>query len=428
MGCGLMYLFFIRAFNDIDHMAPVVWKMSRDNYPVAVYCINPDYDIDNDYRLTFLKELGIKVDFVYNDFDQELGSLHKILRFLFLKCFSLGRRWDSEPRKGLVIVRSIFGRLVQKIGSRLFKLTKKIFYGPKWARNVLRQSVAQALCFDHVRPKQYIIDSLLGAAEEMSVPTLALPHGVYLYTNNLVKVASTEESRYDKFNRFAYIVVQNKLRQEVLARAGVNEEKIFVLGSARYSDEWMSQYSKILPRMIKSDAEGAGKLKVVFMTTRPVYRIDVERMLRTFKMLSELDGIEVVVKPHTRTGTEAHIYDNSPLANVSDISSVELCEWADVMLVIGSSIIIEALTRKKPALYLKYLHENTTEYEEFGACWIINDETELQDALLLLRDGEGHVPYTEDNVDKWLAEIIYGGRGIRDVLSDYKEFIVNSRR
>jgi CDP-glycerol glycerophosphotransferase (TagB/SpsB family) len=164
------------------------------------------------------------------------------------------------------------------------------------------------------------------------------------------------------------------------------------------------------------------------MTTRPVYRIDVERMLRTFKMLSELDGIEVVVKPHTRTGTEAHIYDNSPLANVSDISSVELCEWADVMLVIGSSIIIEALTRKKPALYLKYLHENTTEYEEFGACWIINDETELQDALLLLRDGEGHVPYTDDNVDKWLAEIIYGGRGIRDVLSDYKEFIVNSRR
>ena len=65
-----MYLFFVRAFNDIDHMTPVVWKMSRDNYPVAVYCISPDYDIDNDYRLNFLKELGVKVDFIYNDFDQ----------------------------------------------------------------------------------------------------------------------------------------------------------------------------------------------------------------------------------------------------------------------------------------------------------------------------------------------------------------------
>jgi len=423
-----MYLFFVRAFNDIDHMTPVVWKMSRDNFPVAVYCLNPDYDIYNDYRLNFLKELGVKVDFIYNDFDQELGSLHKILRFLFLKSFSLGRRWDSEPRKGLVIIRSIFGRLVQKIGSGLFKLSKKMFYGPKWACNVLRQSVAQALCFDHVRPKQYIIGSFLAAAEEMSVATLALPHGVYLYTNDLVKVESTEESRYDKFNLFDYIVVQNKLRKEVLARSGVKGEKIFVLGSARYCDEWMSQYSKILPRMLKSNGESAGKLKVVFMTTRPAYRIDVERMLRTFEMLSRLDEIEVVVKPHTRTGTEAHIYDNSPLAHVSDVSSVELCEWADVMLVIGSSIIIEALTRGKPALYLKYLHENTTEYEAFEACWIINGETELQDALLLLRDGKGDVPYTDDNVNKWLAEIIYGGRSVRDVLSDYEEFIVNSAR
>jgi hypothetical protein len=69
-----MYLFFVRAFNDIDHMTPVVWKMSRDNYPVAVYCINPDYDIDNDYRLNFLKELGVKVDFIYNDFGQELDK------------------------------------------------------------------------------------------------------------------------------------------------------------------------------------------------------------------------------------------------------------------------------------------------------------------------------------------------------------------
>ena len=421
-----MYLFFVRAFNDIDHMTPVVWKMSRDNIPATVYCLNPDYDIDNDYRLDFLRKLGIKVDYIYNDFDQELGVLHQIIRFVFSKSFAIGRRWDFDGRGGLFLLGKMFGRLSQQIGSRLFKLSRRRFYGTSWARNILKQSGAKALCFDHVRPKQYIIGSLLRAAKELSVPTLALPHGVYLYTNELVKAGSTEESRYDKFNRFDYIVVQNKLRKEVLARSGVEAEKIFVLGSARYCDEWMSQYSKILPRMLKSNGESAGKLKVVFMTTRPAYRIDVKRMLRTFEMLSKLDGIEVVVKPHTRTGTEAHIYNNSPLADVSDVSSVELCEWADVMLVIGSSIIIEALTRGKPAIYLKYLHENTTEYEAFEACWIINGEDELQDALLLLRDGQGNVPYSDDNVNKWLAEIIYGGRSARDVLSDYEEFIVNS--
>ena len=82
-------------------------------------------------------------------------------------------------------------------------------------------------------------------------------------------------------------------------------------------------------------------------------------------------------------------------------------------------------TRRKPALYLKYLHENTTEYEEFGACWIINDEDELRDALLSLRDQQGHVPYSDENVKRWLAEVIYGGQNERDVLRDYEEFIVN---
>ncbi len=84
-----MYLFFIRHFNDIDHMTPIVWKMKKDNYPVAVYCINPKYDIEGDYRLRFLRELGVTVDYIYNNFDQKSGWLHRMLRFLFRSIFTL---------------------------------------------------------------------------------------------------------------------------------------------------------------------------------------------------------------------------------------------------------------------------------------------------------------------------------------------------
>jgi hypothetical protein len=143
-------------------------------------------------------------------------------------------------------------------------------------------------------------------------------------------------------------------------------------------------------------------------------------------MLSNIDDLEVVIKPHTRTGGEAHMYQNVPISEVSDYSSVELCEWADVILVVASSIIIEALKQRKPALYLKYLHENNMEYEAFNACWIINSDEELKDALLSLRNNGNAVPYTKENVDRWLSEIIYGGRDKRDVLNDYEQFIVNS--
>jgi hypothetical protein len=420
-----MYLFFVRAFNDVDHLTPIVWKMSRDNYPVGVYCINPEYDIQNDYRLDFLKNIGVKVDSIYNNFDKHLGILHRVMRFLFQKSYALQIRLDTNSQSLFSILSNNLRLLARITGTQLYEITRRKFYDLRWARNILEHTGAQVLCFDWVRPERYVVDVLLRAAKEKSIPALALPHGVYLYTNDLVKIDLTEDRVREKYNRYDHVVVQNSLFKEVMSKSGVEKEKILVLGSARYCNEWMNQYKKILPRVMQSRHENTDKLKVVFMTTRSRYRVNVERTIRTFDMLSKLNEIDVLVKPHTRTGKDVGMYKNLPLANVTDISSVELCEWADVMLVVGSSIIIEALKRNKPVLYLKYLHENTMEYEEFGACWIIHNDTELQNALLSLKNTKTKVPYTDEDVNRWLSEIIYGGRGERDVLKDYEEFIVN---
>ena len=179
-----MYLFFVRAFNDIDHIAPIVWKMNRDNFSVAVCCINPEYDIQNDYRLNFLKRLGIKVDFIYNDFDKEFGLWFRMTRFLFLRSFALERQLSFTDRSRSSAPPRMLGQLFQELGSRLYDLAKKKFFDMNWARTVIELSCARVLCFDWVRPRQYIIDVLLRAAQEMSVPTLALPHGVFIYTND----------------------------------------------------------------------------------------------------------------------------------------------------------------------------------------------------------------------------------------------------
>ena len=421
-----MYLFFVRAFNDIDHISPIVWKMSRDHLPVAVYCINPEYDIKSDYRLNFLKTLGVKVDFLYNDFDQKAGKLHKTARAVMFWSYKLNRQFGADIRLRPRVISKLLAKYFRTLAKLSYALLKKLCYHQRWAENILEQSRAKALCFDHIRPKQYIVNALLKAAKAKSIPTLALPHGVFIYTNRLVKAGSTSESRFDKFNLFDYVITQNELRKEDLARAGILREKIFVLGSARYCNGWMAQNRKILPRGIHASSGGVDKLKAVFMTTRFVYRIDTDRMVKTFDLLATLKDIEVVVKPHTRTGKEAHFYDNLPLANVADVNSVELCEWADVVMVVGSSILIEALAQDKPTLYLKYLHGNTTQYEEIGACWTIHNEGELKEALLALQTGNHELPYSAENVAKFMSEIIYGGQPQRDVLQGYESFIVNS--
>ena len=84
--------------------------------------------------------------------------------------------------------------------------------------------------------------------------------------------------------------------------------------------------------------------------------------------------------------------------------------------------------RKKPALYLKYLHANTTLFEELGACWTIHDENELKNALTSLQKNKTDMPYEEARVLDYVKQVVYGGRAEKDVLGNYENFIVAHAR
>jgi hypothetical protein len=399
--------------------------MWQDNYPVAVYCINPKYDIDADYRLNFLKEQGVIVESIYNAFDLKLNAVHHTMRYLF-QWFSADRKKsNSHGQEKISLLVSLSQITAGIIGRILYELTRMGFYQTNWARYVLEQSEAQALCFDHILPSRYVVGALLRAAKEKSIPTLAFPHGVYLYTNKFNKARFSSRQRFYKFNRFDYVIVQNHLRKDVLVSSGIAREKIIVLGSARFCGEWIAQNKKILPRRIESTGRDPERLRVVFMPSKPRCRIDVERMHNTVDLLASLSEIEAVVKPHTRIGREARLFDSMQLPNVSHVLTSELCEWADVVLIIGSSVITEALMQGKPVLYLKYLHANTMLFEECGACWTIHNEAELEQALQSLRKKSMDVPYGDENVNRFLSEVVYGGQNDRDVLKDYAKFITN---
>ena len=419
-----MYLFCVRHFNDVDHITPVVWRMMHDNYPVAVYCINPKYDIENDYRLKFLKKQGITVKSIYNAFEQKTNGLHKTMRYLFQWFYAKGNKFSSYHNEKFSLISRLSEFAAQSIGRVFYELTRISFYRKSWAHHLLKESEAQLLCFDHIFPSRYVVSVLLDAAKKVSIPTLALPHGVYLYTNESYKAGTSSRQRFHKFNRFDYVIVQNNLRKDVLVRSGITREKIVVLGSARFCGEWIEQNRKILPRMIESNSQSK-KLKVVFMVSKPHCRVDIERTLNTFDLLSNLAEIEVMIKPHTRTGTNSRLFANLTLPNASNILTPELCEWADVVLVIGSSVITEALMQEKPVLYLKYLHANTMLFEECGACWTTQTEAELEQALKSLQKKSMDLPYGDENVNRFLSEVVYGGQDKRDVLGDYVQFITS---
>ena len=420
-----MYLFFVRHFNDIDHLTPVAWKLQKDSYQVAVFCMNLRYDIQQDYRLQFLKDQGVAVDYLYDAFYEKRDPVHQCLYSLIRASYNAQRKLTHDYQGPAGALPKLLGQLVGLAGTMFYKIARLIYYGHRWARSVLERTNAQAVCFDYIMPRLYVVDAFLKAAREMSIPILALPHGIQLYTNEITKPKSTETRRFAKFNRFDYIIATNKLRKDFLVKAGVAEDKISVLGSARYCRAWLEQNNEIVPAAAAKFSGSSEKLKVVLMPSKPQCRLDMERMFASCRLIAELNGIEAVIKPHTRTHTIDQ-FGNYPLPDVSHVLTADLCGWADVLLVVGSSVMTEALMRGKPVLYLKYLHDNTTLFEELGACWIIHNESELKNALVSLQAQKADVPYSEKSVAAFLTEVVYGGDRKRDVLDAYEQFIVNS--
>ena len=260
-----MYLFLVRHFNDIDHITPVAWKMITDGYPVGVYCMDPRYDIANDYRLVFLKSRGATVDYLHTADVRQGDLFYRFLQSLMNKCFSVQTSHRVINLRQADILSIVFDKLVRIAGRLTYKLTRKIYYHTGWARSILEQTAAKIICFDYVMPKSFVVNAFLEAAKEISVPTLSLPHGIQLYSNEDTKPKSSATRRYAKFNRFDYIIAPNRLRKEFLIKSGVPDEKVTVLGSARYCGEWLEQNNKIVPKVMDNKGSSPGRLKVVLM-------------------------------------------------------------------------------------------------------------------------------------------------------------------
>jgi hypothetical protein len=417
-----MFLFFVRHFNDIDHLAPIAWKMRQAGHPVGVYGINPRYDYDSDYRLVFLKCLGVDVAYLHDRFSRHHGGLHDALHRGLLRLHASERKW-SHQKTETPLHRRLLGFLSGQIAVLLYKINRLLFYNVRWARSVLHQTQACAVCFDHIMPGLYVVKPFLKAAKGMSVPSFALPHGVHLYTNEKTKPKSKDSRRLTKFNRFDHVLVPNQLRKDQLVQSGVAGGRIAVLGSARYCDQWLAQNKTIIPRHIGKKGYDPHKLKLVFLPSKPQCLANVKRLRTTCSLLAEMEGIEVLIKPHTRTGGERHLFADNKFHDASSILTAELCEWADVALVVGSSVITEALMRNKTVLYLKYLHNNTTLFEELGACRTIHDEGELRDVLSSLQTKGNRPLYSESAVTRFISEVVRGGIASDDVLGSYAAFL-----
>jgi len=342
-----MFNFFLRNNNDIDHIIPVAWKIAQSANEVhLIITTHPAYR--RVYRLDYLSRNAN----IY---------IHHILDFLPIKA-TMRMQILREVIKNKTPNEINFPDVWNDCCVR-FSLYENIIKSLFLNRNAIA-------CFDWITTP--FVCTFLKILKKLSIKCISLPHGITVFTNKLVgkdmiNYASIEK-KGEKNNLYDYVVVPNNYGKDRLIGT-LPQEKIQVLGSARYCREWrhiLSSATTLPPVNIANDA----KLKVAFFLRDYGYDIFWEEVLRTYQLIIQFPGVHLIVKHHPRSVGQQHLMRLYPalfslkapnLTILSDEgSSVPLVEWADLIVDSGTSITIDGALRGKPVLCLEYLHPNRT--------------------------------------------------------------------
>lgn len=323
-GSGQHLLAFVRHANDLDHMAPVVYKWSQDDlHGVTLVIVNWRLP-DEDFRLVFLSGL----------------QRVEIIRYS-----------EVLPDDG-----------ADAVGTSLDIL--------------LPRARKTTITMDHDATE--LAMQLCRAARRRGVPVVALPHGDGPLLNRLIyadALAPKWETPYEHFDR---MIFTNRVALEMAGEEPLPPSiRTFLLGSTRYSSEWLEILSGILPKELKLPADN--RLKVVMFLIGEHYAISWSEVRETTRLLLSLPGVHLVVSRHPRTFVSINVETGRPNDAVATqlgidektrhpsssvtfldagIPGAALVAWGDVFLSVTSSIAFEPVMRRKPLLEMSYMNAN----------------------------------------------------------------------
>ena len=346
-------LFLLRAYNDLDHIAPIVWKMSSASIPTFYMFV--DKEFRDDYRVKYFSKSGAR--------EIRSPTLDKYYNYLRKRL-----RWP-------VLIRLFDGLLSRVHGSRFL------------IENRIGVVVAEWGGPDGKGKMPFV----LRPARRLGIPTVAVPHGYHTWYNNdfnattaMVIKQSGMLPQLTNRNLYTKYIVQSDNIKRYCIESGINKEKLYVLGSTRFCKEW-SIINRNLCAQAYPQRRNLSRPVVVFFLNHWTYNVDREKCINLIKRLTE-ENIELIVKGHTRgltTGTLTSV-EEAILEKTGTISfagpethSPALVGLADVVIVYGSSICFEALRQRKLVCRPLHLCRNNTIFEGSGLVYEARSDEEV---------------------------------------------------
>jgi hypothetical protein len=409
-------LFFLRAYNDIDHMTPIIWKFQEMGSTPHVI-IYSTISIDNDYRIIFLK--NHKSGIVIHRFHDEIFNIinsKKNTRFLDkMKLWFMSNGWNHSTFIGKLYRRLGFNVVEEINFLKKHEISQCIFeWGPPYSRGII--------------PLKFYL-----ASKGLGLPTFSLPHGCNIYSHPNVNTSHThliERGAYPKTDDYAlfdYFVLQNPTRRDQFIRWGSDPIKTQAWGSARFCPEWQKINLSICPEHTPKELF-PNRLKVVFMHHQSNYNLKVMEIWNLLDVLAKQDWIHLLIKESTREGKsyssktffETHKNNKNIEFLPQNAQSPQLIKWSDCIINFGSSIGMEAIIQNKPLITPTYLHTNQTLFEKFHASISAKSQEDTINCLKnIFIDKNFGSSATATGRQLILKEIVYGGKEEHNVLNSY---------
>ncbi|GJL75116.1 hypothetical protein [Nitrosomonas sp.] len=347
-------LFFLRHYNDIDHITPVIYKWAESGHQCNVVLIG-SARFRRDYRIQFLKQLaGVRIAHI-----REVLGWRLFIKWR-LQMYMLTGNVRRLPLLGLLAQR-LSERYDQKRREQLWRQTTEILL-----TRCFENTDGGVITFDWVERNSVIsvewIKILIEMAHARKLSVISLPHGDSPHINQLIRRGERHvgpDTVFSNANIFDRLVVPNELCAKRF-RPFLDEKKIAVLGSPRFCTEWLAKLPEVLPPspIVRSDS----RLKVVIFLRKANFTTFWEEVAEVVHMIAEFPGTEIIIKPHTRSGWKQSLTKNKAIKRLPNVSiaddhahSAHLMSWADVIIDLATSVIFEAVRTKKPVLAADYL-------------------------------------------------------------------------
>ena len=402
-----MIIFTIRKFPDIDNFCPLIDHLAKKNIKIRIFSLNFYDDLSKNYRIKYLLKKYTCVEF---------NNFKDLIVLNFYQNYLINLEYSFLNKK---LIDKFIYKILQKFG--IFNAIRDFFFKDK--NLFFKDSSVKTLVIDHLTPeKLFYFNLIFKNLKKKKIKIVSIPAGLPLYLKHPKPWNKAKHEISNLSYKVDNIVIQHKYWLKEINNFKKINNNFKILGSIRYVQSWRKTLLKIKKDRIYKKQKN--KINIVYMDSNNPNHIDfIELKQKTLDLISKNDKFEVKFKPHPRSN-KIYIKLNKNIEVCEKEDSLNLINWADVVLGDISAIMIETLLQNKRYISLSYLRKknNIMLYDKYDICEECNDIKDLN-RMILIGIKLNEKKLFKKNLKRFMDDFVYYPQ--KDVLNEYEKIIIN---